>query len=97
MDQRPVPCPSAYLEPAVKRRRLNPDALPALESTVEKSQSGPVAVARRVYDNISADGHSRNVYGDIQNTYHVHSQNSAGAPEPRLRTHGKLQTISQGN
>jgi len=80
MDQRPVSSSSAQLEPAVKRRRLDSDTLPNLEPTEERSQPGPVALSRRVYENISADGHSRNVYGDIYNTYHVNSQDNAGAP-----------------
>jgi len=79
MDQRPVSSPSAHLEPAVKKRRLDFDTPPHLEQTIERSQPGPVALSHRVYENISADGHSRNVYGDIYNTYHVNPQDNAGA------------------
>lgn len=75
-----APSPSEHLEPSAKRRRLDSDTIPHQEQTVDSSQPGPVALSRRVYENISADGHSRNVYGDIYNTYQVHSQENATAP-----------------
>lgn len=66
----------------MKRRRLNPETLSHLEPTGERSQPGPVALSHRKYENIFANGHSRNVYGDIYNTYHVNSQDNAGIPAP---------------
>lgn len=81
MYQRPVPSQSAHLESAVECLRLGSDTEQHLEPTAERRQMGPAPMSHRVYENISADGHSRNVYGDIYNTYHVHSQDEAGAPE----------------
>lgn len=64
----------------MKRRRLDADTLPQNRQTGEGNQHGSVALSHRVYDNISANDNSRNVYGDIYNTYHVHSLENAGAP-----------------
>lgn len=91
MDQSVVPSPSAHLESALSSRRHVSDALQNLKPTAENSQTGSVPLSHRVYENISADGHSRNVYGDIYNTYHVHSQDDAVTPahpsvEPRKAT-----------
>ena len=64
----------------MKRRRLDADTLPQNHQTGEGNQHGSVALSHRVYDNISANDNSRNVYGDIYNTYHVHPLENAGAP-----------------
>ena len=64
----------------MKRPRLDADTLPQNHQTGEGNQHGSVALSHRVYDNISANDNSRNVYGDIYNTYHVHPLENAGAP-----------------
>lgn len=88
-NQSMVPSSPNQLGPTMEEYRLDSDTLPqsfgsddkpSSEPTVERIPLGPGKISQRVYENVSSGGHSRNVYGDIYNTYHVHRQNSSSGP-----------------